>query len=228
MKIEWVAEQSGRSGLRVAEVHRYDGHPPITEFWMDAAPLSLSQDRLAVASTLVWAPWVAGEFQFPKQVGAETATSIIAYCEPTWVVPAPIDYGPKPIPDGLGRIAIDLSCDLGTSPAAFAPGNGTEVRMTVLGSDSFAGSLSSLGRFVVASNAFLLSELSGHPGAAYLAAGVLFAEDLVANSIELPSRFCGSLRNRPKIDRLLASTGLRLNCPDQHEHVGSFDSIKEA
>lgn len=211
MKIEWVNEASGRSGLSVTEVGRYDGHPPLVEFWLDGMPIDLNQDRIAVASTLLYSRWTSGAMTFPKQVGAGTARAIIDFCKPTWVMPDPIDYGPKPIPDGEGTIRI--STDFGHEKPHSSNGSGRRhMDLLVLPSDKYAGTIFSLDRLIVASNAWLFSGRGGledfYP---YIAVATLYAADVRCETVEVGG---AGLWNEPQVRKLrslLASTGLNLD-----------------
>lgn len=210
MKIEWIDEKSGRSGLVVTEVDRYDGVPSIDSFWLDKAPLNLSQDRLAVASTLVFGPWVTGAFRLPKQVGAGVARSIIRFCEPSWVVPEPIDYGPKPIPAGSG-ILFTESRGKRTEPSLTRQARRDGTNLTILDSDQYAGSLFSMEGLYVTSNMFAFQLDGAHaPWLPLLAVAVLFAEDLQCSTISIPMHYQETLESEHALMDLLSATGLRL------------------
>lgn len=210
MKIEWVNENSGRSGLVVTEVDRYDGVPSIDSFWLDHAPLNLSQDRVAVATTLVFGRWAMGAFRLPKQVGAGTAKSIIRYLEPNWVVPEPIDYGPKPIPNGPATLYVS-SVGSGNDVDFAAKTSADGIQLRILSSDKYSGAISTMSSLSVAANAFAFQmEGPGEMGLPLLAVAVLFAEDLQSTTIVLPATYSSMIGDEIRLRQLLSSVGLQL------------------
>lgn len=211
MKIEWVDDLSGRSGLVVKETSRFDGAPQIESFWLDKKPLSLNQDRLAIAVVLIFAKWSMGSLILPKQVGALTARELMRHREPHWIIPEPIDYGPKPIPSGPGTLYLmqkGKRYEPITSEQYALP---IDYTLTVLDSDEFSGALSSMREFCVASNAFAFQALD-LPSRILplLAVGVLFAEDLRCSTICIDRSQIGDYQSIESLRRVLETTGLQL------------------
>lgn len=183
MKISLVNELNGRFGI-VAEAQGYDGALWLRELWLDRRPVAMHQDRIAVAATLAFGRKAANELTLESAISPGTAQAIKNFNSNLSLNVSPVDYNQKRFPEGSNALRVvgdDSSAALANSVEARR-----EMSIRVLRSDRFAGSLMSMESLSISSNAFIFdvnAAEQGEKGFARLAVGVLFAEDLGADTI---------------------------------------------
>ncbi len=213
MKLHWTDESTGRCGISISEIERLDAPPVVPDFWLDARPITLNNDRLAIASALIFGPSSLGHFQLPSPASAVTAECIVELAKPGFRSVEPIDWGPKPIPEGGSTLRISEPEPDNRTLKLVGSDSINVINFQLLRTSRFAGTLMGMGSAAVASNAWLFnrgSEQDPIAAESLLAAAVLFAEDLGCNTIELYGSFVPFRAPREVIERMLEATGLNL------------------
>lgn len=174
MKFTRVTNNSGQFTL-IVERDGYDAFPPVMEFTADHAPKFKNPEREAIASTLLFGPWVGGEFEYVQKIGPNTVAEIRRFCEPLNVSCQPMEFYPKPLP--LGHETAELSNE---------PGSHTSRFIIDLPSDKYNGAVRTHHGLAVATNSFMLKQTENdfRPS---LGVAVLFAEDFDVDTIVLRS-----------------------------------------
>jgi hypothetical protein len=170
----------GGSLTYTAVPERYDGVPPVRHFLLDHGPLSINQEREAVACYLLFGRWTGGALKLPQPLGPATATAIERAAEPVPVRPETVAYDPLVLAMGEGTMQVH------TGP----PGPASRgAHLWVLRSDEWSGSLRAPRGIAVACNYFAFrSDRDPASVRALLATALLFAEDLHAGSVTLPAQ----------------------------------------
>lgn len=170
MKFTRVTNNSGQFTLTV-ERDGYDAFPPVMEFTADHAPKFKNPEREAIASTLLFGPWVGGEFEYVQKIGPNTVAEIRRFCEPLNVSCQPMEYYPKHLPQGNERAT--LSNELGVQASRY---------IVDLPSDKYNGAIRTHHALAVATNSFMLKQHSADMRPS-LAVAVLFAEDFNVDTL---------------------------------------------
>jgi hypothetical protein len=224
MIVKWASELVGHVGFSVS-ADDYDGEPSFQSFWFDSSPKSRHPDREAVAAFLVFGSYMGGHVQLPHKFSPAVDSAMRGILSPLPVVFSPVEYYPKALPDGSRVLALSWS-DLVQEQTD--PGDEGGAYLRIERSDKFAGALRTIRGLTIASNAWLhcrgqqgsLAEISP-----YVAAAVLFAEDLDADTIRLPGLHDPSSREWQELSHLLATARLGLESEwttgSRTESVGS-------
>lgn len=212
MIIKWKSEYIGTVGLEVSsregyniDSAQYHGIPSYRNFWLDSSPKAIHPDRLAIAAFLLFGSYMSGPTQFPKKFSPAVETAMQRALDGVHSTLGPVEYYPKALPIGSRTIDVswtDLHQSRGTE-------RGGTAYFRVERSDHYSGALRSMQGLVVASNAWI----HGQSGSAlsqllpYIAAAVLFAEDLEGDTIRIP-QITADASERSTIIDLLGSVRL--------------------
>lgn len=210
MIIKWNGEYVGHTGFNVV-ADDYDGEPRFRSFWFDAGPKTRHPDREAVAAFLVFNSAMGGLVHMPHKFSPAVDSAMRSISHPVPVVFSPVEYYPKALPSGSRPLNLSWS-GIETAPSADMSGVDTTY-LRLERSDESAGSLRTLRGLTVSSNAWLHSDgCEGSPSSIrpYLAAAVLFAEDLDADSIRVPGDFDEESREWKDLVYLLGAARLGL------------------
>ncbi|GAA2136651.1 hypothetical protein GCM10009825_22100 [Arthrobacter humicola] len=189
MIVTWNGEYVGHTGFNVT-ADDYDGEPRFRSFWFDAAPKNRHPDREAVAAFLVFSSAMGGLVNLPHKFSPAVDSAMRSIASPVPVVFSPIEYYPKALPGGSRPLNLSWSGIEAASTDETTRDDTTYLRIER--SDETAGSLRTLRGLTMSSNAWLHSDgRRGHVSSIrpYLAAAVLFAEDLDADSIRIPGDY---------------------------------------
>lgn len=176
MKFFRITNNSGQFTLTV-ERDGYDAFPPVPEFTADQAPRLRNPEREAVASTLLFSPWVGGEFEFVQKIGPNTVAEIRNFCEPMNVNCQPMEYYPKHLP--LGQETATVSNEIGSHGSRY---------IVDLPSDKYNGAIRTHHALTVATNSFMLKQSSADIRPS-LGVAVLFAEDFNVDTLVVNAGF---------------------------------------
>lgn len=192
MKIETKLTPGGQYSL-AAVLGDYDGQPPVNELIVDHPPRVENPELIGMACYLAFGRWCGGELQLPVKVGPATADAMRrdAAASGIGLLPAPIEYYPKPLPLGVREARLSRSLDIDEKAAIH------DVRI-----DQWAGSLRGHSRLVVPSNSFLIDGV-GNEVRAHLAVALLFADDMQVDSLSVES--AASEDDRPNLASLLSA-----------------------
>jgi len=215
MKLAWGAGLNDLFSIWVDEVGRWDGYPQIQEFFVHGTPIGVSNDRAAVAATLLFGDHFGGVVDFGHDVNLVTANAIRRYCSPVDVFVSRIDEGPKPIAHGGGVLDIADFPSVDWTRITSAP---FLTRTLVLASSAeYKGSLAWQRGRLTTTNAWCFDSDSSSPrprrvGA--LAAAVLYSAELEVGRIRLGAEVGGEDlgfdRWFAKAQDLLQSVGIGL------------------
>lgn len=97
MKFAWDPELETGGAQLIAIPEDYDAQPVPAVLRMDLSPRFSSANRLAVAATLAFAPFLSGGITFPQSVPPELAIAVSNFLAPTTVHPGPLEFHPKQI-----------------------------------------------------------------------------------------------------------------------------------
>ncbi|QNN82272.1 hypothetical protein H3H54_14535 [Brachybacterium sp. Z12] len=185
-----------------AERTDFDGYPPIPRFRVNWPTEIRSVDRSAVATSIIFAPWIAGRSDYEKPISALTAQRLLEWFQlrNIWTAPGPVRTGGLPLPRGHER--LHLSGD--SKPIG-------EMSLAILPSDSGSGRI---GNSVhVATNAGVLMDLAPRRTDALLirlGTAALLAESLQVNEIIDPEFAAEEPEEFHRAARLLECTALGL------------------
>lgn len=167
----------------VLRARREDGdyRLPVDSLILDAAPHNISRDRLAVAGTLLFAPYARESIAFPTKIGRPVADALRAATG--------LEISSKISEvraDTEARLAVTtLSVNLADSLSSATPGV-DHTSLSLISGERFHGALFGVKEAVIASNAWFLAQHLG-PAPVLIAAGVLYSEDLLARELRLDS-----------------------------------------
>ncbi|MEV8144224.1 hypothetical protein [Specibacter sp. NPDC078709] len=208
MIIKWLSEFDGQSGFFV-EPTDYDGTPVITNLWMDSAPKVRHWDRQAIAAYLVFGSTFGGPVTMPHKFSPAVANAMKALSTPIQLDLQPIEYYPKALPTGEGRLVLVRN---GPVPERLLnPANQSDSYLEIVRSDKASGAIRRINGLTVASNAWLHQSTTGlaswYP---FIAMACLFAEDLDAGTIVIPEAIDTSLQEWKDLSYLLSTARLGL------------------
>ncbi|MGY5765394.1 hypothetical protein ACXET9_09340 [Brachybacterium sp. DNPG3] len=85
-----------------------DGHPPLPRLRLEWPLVDSSPDRLAVGTSLVFAPWMAGSGVFDEPLSPLTAQRLGEWfaAQGIWVSPGPVRSGGIVLPGGARRLRL--------------------------------------------------------------------------------------------------------------------------
>lgn len=210
MIIKWNGDLIGHIGFN-ASTDDYDGEPTFKSYWFDSAPKSLHADREAVAAFLVFGSFMGGLVTLPHKFSPAVDSAMRGLAGPVPVVFAPVEYYPKALPAGVRKLDLSWSDLQQSGVSRVSEDNSAYIRIER--SDKTAGSLRTIRGLTLASNAWLHARgQSGSLSALYpyIAAAVLFAEDLDADTIRLPGAHDTSSREWRDLAHLLSTARLGL------------------
>ncbi|WP_415296937.1 hypothetical protein [Cellulosimicrobium sp. SJTW-1] len=202
MEFKFSSEYVGTHGIK-AYPGDYDGTPHLEGLWFERKPQSLNPDRLAAAAILAFGRYCSGPVKFPNKISPAMAGALVDYLSPIRAYPEPIEYYPKAIPEGSNRVRVRWTASESLDELERRP------TLQLVPSSEFSGAVGTRNSLIVASNARLMSALStGREDVlTLLAAGVVFAQDLSADTLVLDAEDSTRIvRARP----LLAAAGLGL------------------
>jgi len=178
MKLEYRAP--GESGWAEIVTTRTDsdGYPPVERLRVQWPIDEANVDRAAIASSLVFSPWLIGRCDLLRPFSALTERRIVEWFQEqdVWVAPNPIRAGGLPIPKGTKRVYLSGS-----------PHASHEHSLVIVKSHMGSGIVGNEMR--VASNAHLLIQHAPHPAARFsirLGVAVLLAEAFSVNEFVDP------------------------------------------
>ena len=165
-----------------------DAHPPMDRLIFERAPRVLTPDRLAVAASIVFGEYCSEEINFKDSVTTQTGAAIRRFVNGRIAV-VPIDAEPRRLP--IGATILRLVGDGDVAPESSRSIFGMrEISFRPSRIDLAAGVRSGLHSFEIGSNGWLLGAIAPVPcpSAIEIASAVLFAEELEADRIIVPSR----------------------------------------
>lgn len=205
MHIDFQADDgTGRCSL-IARPEHADRALPVGRLLLDAAPLTIDHDRVAVAGALLFAEHCGGELSFAAPVSEGVADAL--YTSTRQRVTAS-ELGPQTATQPSPTQATLLSVDVAESLGDATPGIDRTL-LRLLPGERFQGALYGVKESVIASNAWLLCTYID-PVRVRLAAGVLFAHDLLAQGIEIGDAAGGPHAVPAGAQQLCAAVGLDL------------------
>lgn len=186
-----------------------DSPLPVTVLLLDAAPLTIDPDRVAVAGAILFADHSGGELTFAQPISEAVADAVYTAMglRVTHAV-ASAAQGPQPASSAPHTQATTLSVDASTSLDDPTPGI-DRTRLRLVPGERFQGALYGVKEAMIASNAWLLATYLD-PARVHLAAGILFAHDFLAQSIEIDGALGTSAPIPAEVQQLCAAVGLDL------------------
>lgn len=184
MIITWQSELHGPVGFR-AVAEDYDGTPRLENLWFDVGPKTRHWDRQAVAAYLTYGNVAGGRFQVPHKFSPAVAFAMQKMSGKVPIMPEPIEYYAKALPEGERRLHILPNESLPDD--ALKPQSQADGYLSIVRSDQAAGAVRWPNGLMVASNAWLHANETSQLGSwyPYIACGALFAQDLEADSLVL-------------------------------------------
>lgn len=207
MKVSWSDMPGINAVGLVATPGEIDGYPLVGKLAVGAAPVTLTADRLAVASVLAFSAYQSGQLTLDKPISALTAKTISNFFAPRWTHVTPLHPSNLPIP--RGHVVLYVAPEGNDIEAP----DGCDITLSVQRSD-WATGIHSIGDTVsIASNAWM--HTVGEPQSfeyylPFLAVAVLFSEDLSVDRIVLPKNVQRDASMQRKVQDLLACAGLGL------------------
>lgn len=184
MKVSWVSERSGRSGIHVS-AGEYDGTPPVGTLWLEYDPVSHHPDRLALAAALAFGGYMSGEIALnTESVSVGVAQGLVAALAPFLQSVHPSHLPQKRFPEGTGTLVLARSSAVEDLPSDDVRGR-TTLQLTRM--DQASGRLLQGRTLTVSTNAEVIRQLAydlnGLITFPELAVAVLLAEDLGCDEI---------------------------------------------
>lgn len=207
MQIEFDQHDlTGRTRLRaVPEVD--DRTLPVDQLIFDAAPEALTDDRIAVAGALVFGALSAHQIGFPERISSATAEAI--HSTTGLQVSTGIARTAEASTENRPLQATTLTVEIASALPASTPAVDC-TRLSLVQDARYSGALHGVKETVIASNAWYAS-LRLNAASVLAAAGVLFAQDLLAREIVLSTPAAESV-GPSEADRILcAAVGLDLS-----------------
>lgn len=182
---------------------------PVTALLLDAAPLTIDPDRVAVAGAVLFGDHSGGELSFAQPISEAVADALYSGMghRVTHAV-ASAAQGPEPTSPAPPTQATTLSVDASTGLGDPTPGI-DRTRLCLVPGERFQGALYGVKEAVIASNAWLLATYLD-PARVHLAAGILFAHDFLAQGIEIDGALGTSAAMSAEVQQLCAAVGLEL------------------
>lgn len=181
MKVVTITETTGSWGLQ-AQPEEYDATPSLDRVLFDRRPRTLSPDRVALASYLLFGHLASGRFQTPGWHTPGLAQAMAVDSLPVWVQTQPVELYAKAYPIGRRALRVRVEGVAGLDPPEPSDGNH---QLRLMRADRSSGARTTFTSLEVSSNAWLSTV--GHGAERRLrvavAAGVVFAEDLEADRL---------------------------------------------
>lgn len=212
MIIEWKSHNIGHVGF-VAEPEDYDGVPRFAQYWLDASPKNRHADREALAAFLIFGKYMGGLTRMPSKFSPAVESVMCRVSAAVSTSFTPIEYYPKGLP--IGKRSLRLSWSDTELRGDSEVVDVTRAYLHVDRSDKSSGSLRNINGLRVASNAWMHSEMN--PGSIdsifpYVAAAVLYAEDLDIDTIEISGNYDMQTSEWAKLVHLLGAARLGISC----------------
>lgn len=214
MIIKWKSEYIGHVGFE-AEPEDYDGIPRFSHYWVDAAPKNLHPDREALAAFLIFRGYIGGLTLMPHKFSPAVESAFRRTGDGALAF-SPVEYYPKALPQGSRTLhlswtgcQVDRATDGITADHAY---------LHIKRSDQFSGSIRSINSLHVAANAWAHSQPESSPLQRvfpYIAAAVLYAEDLEADSIQIYGDYDTESVEWKNLALLLGSARLGIKMDEQ-------------
>lgn len=157
----------------------FDAFPPVGRLRVQWPLGEQSIDRIALAASLVFSPWIAGRCDLPKPFSALTNQRITEWFQNQgiWVTPTPVRAGGLPLPRGQHTFEI-------------VDGERRTEHSGLILAPALAGSGPSTAGMRIASNLDSLAAFVDSPAHRHLirlGAAVLVAESLAINVLHYPA-----------------------------------------
>lgn len=199
-------DATGRTRLRAVR-EADDRALPVDQLIFDTAPGALTDDRIAIAGALAFGSYAADEIAFPSVISAAAADAIRSTTGlriSSDVARMSGDGGDDgPLQATLLTVTIGSSLPISTPSVDHA-------RLNLIEDSRYNGALYGVKEAVIASNVwYAVQRLDA--ASVLAAAGVLFAQDLLARELclEIPSGAADGLSDRDRT--LCAAIGLELS-----------------
>jgi len=214
VKINWVNNDGyGRYGLR-AVPGEYDAVPMIDSLLFDGTPAFVSNDRLSTAAVLAFREHVSGQLELPRDVTPEVASEIQNFLLPRAVFPTPISFPARAMPDGEGRLVLNLGAEVSPVEAHNEWGRPREVLFDLRPSSEWAGLIASVDRVSIATNAKLFgmeyAENDIRSIYSSIAVALIFAESFKARTIVVPRKYDSNIDAVDALSQLLSRSAMGL------------------
>lgn len=205
MQIQLLTDDgTGRTAL-LAAPDPGDRPVPVDQLLLDAAPRMLDHDCTAVAATVLFAPYAQSEIGFGKTISASIAEAIhdaTGLTITSKVAERPRSDDAVSAPLQVTTLAVSLDGGLADS----TPGvDRTQLRLVP--GERFQGALFGVKEAVIASNAWYLARVID-PHRVQLAAGLLFARDLLAQHVRTTSEEAEAWAVPEEVATLCAALGI--------------------
>ena len=214
MIIKWKSEYIGHVGFS-ALPEDYDGIPRFANYWLDSAPKTRHADRESLAAFLIFNRYMGGLTHMPQKFSPALDSAFRAAAG-GMVSFTPVEYYPKALPSGSRTLHLSWA------DAVFVPASmrqsAEDAYLHIERSDRSSGSMRTINRLDVASNAWIHSrgELRSLESIfPYLAAAVLYAEELEVDTIQIYGDFDTQSDLWKKLVLLLGSARLGLKLGQQ-------------
>ncbi|MGY5765392.1 hypothetical protein ACXET9_09330 [Brachybacterium sp. DNPG3] len=206
MHIEFDSrDDTGRTRLRAVR-EPDDRALPVDQLIFDAEPRTLTKDRIAIAGTLAFGAYAGGRIGFPSKISSAAEAAIISATglQVSTGVSRKAETAPKDEP----LQATTLTVQIAESLPASTPGVDRTV-LSLVQDARYSGALFGVKESVIASNAWYASRRLD-AASVLAAAGVLFAQDLLAREIDLALPGSESAGLSSTVRTLCAAVGLSL------------------
>ncbi|MEE1617839.1 hypothetical protein [Brachybacterium sp. J153] len=205
MQIQLLPDDgTGRTAL-LATPDPGDRPMPVDQLLLDAAPRMLDDECTAVAGTLLFAPYAQSEISFGKKISAGLAGAIqdatgLTVTSKTAERPRSDDAVSAPLQVTTLAVSLDGALEAST------PGV-DRTRLRLVPGERFQGALFGVKEAVIASNAWYLARVID-PHRVQLAAGLLFARDLLAQHVRTTSEEAEAWAVPEEVATLCAALGI--------------------
>ncbi|MEO7587772.1 MAG: hypothetical protein ABIS84_07050 [Arachnia sp.] len=163
----------------------YDGAPPLPTFTMDHWPTPIHDDRLALASFLLFRPWISGVLAIDGTVSPALSQMVRSVHTPVWVHLEPVELRPKALASGSRSLTISM-VGAASAPIPVATSRTGDVSVSVLRSDQATGAIRTATGLDVASNAFMFADTPARRDEVLAAVACLLGQELGVGEVSLP------------------------------------------
>lgn len=206
MKVSKVTGPLGRFGV-TAEPEDYDGTPSIGTLWFDRQPRVLHHDRFLLGSYLAFGHCSAGRIDTGRLHSPALVEAIRHDAAPVWLQVPQVELYAKAIPRGSKMFHVDVE---GLTVPGVPKADGAVLAFNR--SDNSVGASVSGSKISVPTNAHFFAAALGARERirVALACGVLYAEELNIDAIELNVHVGEEVvrREEGKLRDLLSTVGL--------------------
>lgn len=210
MKIEHKQDDFGRFTLTSVPGF-YDATPSAPDLIVDAPIGELSPSRLALAEALVHLSSVSGEISLDAEMHPATAEILPLALPGSWIHPNPIRFAPADIPSGSTSVFVSNEASL--SPVVDSRDSDTDILLTLLPTDEFAGHLSSLRHRWIPTNAYFVGNAEDTDVERWhrrLSTLLVLSHELDALKFYIPSSWVVNISHLTVYVKLFRTVGLSL------------------